>query len=76
MADYLYLIRGGHFELTPLTSEQMDQHMGKFIAWIDLVSRDEIRWMPGNPKRDNCAGGLRWNADEKGVEGESECDLR
>jgi hypothetical protein len=39
MADYLFLFRGGDAARGKLTPEQMEQHMKKWMAWIEELSK-------------------------------------
>lgn len=48
MADYLFLFRGGHAAHAKMSPEQMQQHMEKWMAWIDRLSKAGI-YKAGEP---------------------------
>lgn len=39
MADYLFLFRGGDAAMAKLSPEQMQQHMAKWMTWIEQLSK-------------------------------------
>src|SRR5262245_38671191 len=39
MADYLFLFRGGDAAMAKMSPEQMQQHMGKWMAWIEDLTK-------------------------------------
>ena len=39
MTDYLFLFRGGDAAMAKMSPEQMQQHMAKWMAWIDQLSK-------------------------------------
>jgi hypothetical protein len=40
MADYLFLFRGGDAAMSKMSPEQMQQHMAKWMSWIDRLSKE------------------------------------
>ena len=48
MPDYLYLFRGGDAGRGDMTPQQMEQHMGKWMAWIEQLSKAG-RFKAGEP---------------------------
>jgi len=42
MTDYLYLFRGGDAAMAKMSPEQLQQNMGKWIAWIDDLTKKGI----------------------------------
>ena len=42
MKDYLFLVRGGDAALAKMSPEQMQQHMQKWMAWIEQMSKAGI----------------------------------
>jgi len=39
MTDYLFLFRGGDAAMAKMSPEQMQQHMQKWMTWIDELTR-------------------------------------
>jgi len=39
MTDYLFLFRGGDAAMARMSPEQLQQNMGKWIAWIEALSK-------------------------------------
>jgi len=39
MTDYLFLVRGGDAMMAKMSPEQMQQNMGKWIAWIQQLEK-------------------------------------
>ncbi|HLY09466.1 MAG TPA: YciI family protein [Planctomycetota bacterium] len=39
MADYLFLFRGGMAAMAKMSPEQMQQHMEKWMSWIDRLAK-------------------------------------
>jgi hypothetical protein len=39
MTDYLFLFRGGDAAMSKMSPEELQQNMGKWIAWIDDLSK-------------------------------------
>jgi hypothetical protein len=42
MTDYLFLFRGGDAAMSKMSPEQLQQNMGKWMAWIERLSQDGI----------------------------------
>ncbi|HZE95541.1 MAG TPA: YciI family protein [Planctomycetota bacterium] len=42
MADYLFIIRGGDAAKAKLSPEQLQQHMQRWMTWIDQMSQKGI----------------------------------
>src|SRR5262245_43156876 len=40
MTDYLFLFRGGDAAMAKMSPEQMQQHMGKWMTWIEDLTRN------------------------------------
>ncbi|HVR85961.1 MAG TPA: YciI family protein [Planctomycetota bacterium] len=48
MPDYLYLFRGGDAAMSKMSPEQMQQHMAKWMGWIERLSQAGI-YKAGEP---------------------------
>ena len=48
MTDYLLILRGGDEGSKSLSPEEMQQHMGSYMTWVEKLSKDGV-YKGGNP---------------------------